>query len=222
MLALTKTSSPRVVRPGQAISYTLQVTNSGEAEALAVRLCDTPPSGVTVTSAPGFHRSGGSICTTIPTLQPSASRTFHLTAKANPGTRGTVVNHATASARNAATVKSNARNVVIKAPSPPTPRPPSRPAPTCPAVSIRGSLEASGHPQTITIIALHNGNPARATLLLSGPGINRVVRLGSRGTATVTLSPRSPGTLTVSPRGIPGCAATTISIASVSPAAVTG
>jgi uncharacterized repeat protein (TIGR01451 family) len=133
-LALIKTSSPRVVHPGQAISYTLHVTNPGEAEALDVRVCDTPPLGVTITSAPGFHRLGSSICTTIPSLLPlTGSRTFHLTATANPGTRGTVVNHATASARNAATVRASAPNVV---PAPPPPgsyaRPPAHEPPTKP------------------------------------------------------------------------------------------
>ena len=99
---------------------------------------------------------------------------------------------------------------------------PSRP--TCPTVSIKGNLEASGRPQTITIIAVHNGTPAPAgtKLLVSGPGFTRIVRLGPGGTVTVTLSPRSKGTLMVTPGGIPGCAATTINIASVSPAAVTG
>jgi uncharacterized repeat protein (TIGR01451 family) len=141
MLALTKTSSPRVVRPGQAVSYTLQVTNSGEAQAVAVRVCDTPPAGMTVTSAPGFHRSGGSICTTIPTLQPSASRTFHLTARVDLGTRGRVVNHAAASAKNAAAVRASAANVVLALPPPPRPRPhppghkPKPPAKKPPAVT---------------------------------------------------------------------------------------
>jgi uncharacterized repeat protein (TIGR01451 family) len=136
MLALTKTSSPRVVQTGQAISYTLQVTNAGEAEALDVRVCDTPPSGVSVTSAPGFQRSGGSICTTISSLLPLASRTFHLTAKANPGTHGTITNHATASARNAATVRASAPNVVPAPPPsngthahPPAHQPPTKPPP---------------------------------------------------------------------------------------------
>jgi uncharacterized repeat protein (TIGR01451 family) len=144
-LALIKTSSPRVVHPRQVISDTLHVANPGEAEALDVRVCDTPPSGVTVTSAPGFHRSGSSICTTIPSLLPlTGSRTFHLTAKANPGTRGTVVNHATASARNAATVRASAPNVVPAPPPgsyarPPVHKPPTKPPTAQPPPQVVGA-----------------------------------------------------------------------------------
>jgi uncharacterized repeat protein (TIGR01451 family) len=112
-LTLTKTSSPRVVRPGQTISYTLHVANPGKIVALGVRVCDLPPSGVTVTSAPGFRPIGGAICTTISELNPLASQTFRITAKVNPGTRGTVINHATAAARNAPTVHASAPNDVL-------------------------------------------------------------------------------------------------------------
>jgi hypothetical protein len=101
--------------------------------------------------------------------------------------------------------------------------PPRRPALACPAVSVKGSLRASGRPQTITISAAHNGNPAAGTRLhLGGAGVSRIVRLGPGGTATVTLSPTRPGTLTLSVPGVRGCAATTITIAAVSPAQVTG
>jgi uncharacterized repeat protein (TIGR01451 family) len=112
------------------------------------------------------------------------------------------------------------------APKPPAPKPPapSQPTVTCQTVSIKGSLEASGRPQTITIAASHNGTPAAAgtRLRLRGPGISRALELGARGTATVTLSPRSPGTLTISQPGAGTCAATTINIVGVSAGNFTG
>src|SRR5262249_55507999 len=121
MLTLAKTSSPRVVKSGQTISYTLRVANAGEATALRVQVCDTPPSGVVVPSAPGFHRSDGSICTTIPHLLIGADRTFQLKAAARPGVLGRLVNHATASATNAPAVHSSAHNLVVKPPRAPQP-----------------------------------------------------------------------------------------------------
>lgn len=116
VLRVVKSSSPRVVQSGQTISYTLRVTNVGEAEALRVRVCDTPPRGVSVISAPGFSRSGASICTTISRLPISASRTFRITAAAGSGTRGRIVNQATAAARNARPVHSTAPVTVVRPP----------------------------------------------------------------------------------------------------------
>ena len=118
-IALHKTSFPKVVRSGHTISYTLRVSNVGEAAALHVRVCDSPPSGVTVTSAPRFHRSGKSICTTISRLNVAAHKVFHLRARANSSTRGKVTNHATATARNAKSVRSRAPTLVVGPPPQP-------------------------------------------------------------------------------------------------------
>jgi uncharacterized repeat protein (TIGR01451 family) len=104
-LALHKSATPHVVRAGQTISYTVRLFNVGDASALHVRLCDRPPSGVTITSAPGLKRVGGLICTTLPRLNTLAHGTFHLTARAKLGTRGIVVNRAIAKARNTRLVR---------------------------------------------------------------------------------------------------------------------
>ena len=68
LLKLSKTGSPANASLGATITYALRVSNIGEALAMKVRVCDTPPSGLTVVSAPGFKRSGSSVCTTISKL----------------------------------------------------------------------------------------------------------------------------------------------------------
>lgn len=117
-LALHKRSFPHVVRAGATIDYTIRLGNVGDASALRVRLCDRPPRGVIVTSAPRFHRVGRLICTAIPVLRTLGHRTFHLTARARLGTRRIVVNRAVATARNARLVRARARTIVIR-PAPP-------------------------------------------------------------------------------------------------------
>jgi uncharacterized repeat protein (TIGR01451 family) len=64
MLKLTKKGSPASASLGGTITYALRVSNVGEALATKVRVCDTPAPGLTVTSAPGFKRSGNSVCAT--------------------------------------------------------------------------------------------------------------------------------------------------------------
>jgi uncharacterized repeat protein (TIGR01451 family) len=116
LLALRKIAAPASVPPGGTIVYTLRLRNNGDASALHVRLCDRLPSGVTITSAAHFVRSGSSVCTTISPLVGGTRRTFHLIAQAGPGTQGRVVNHATATASNASTVRSTASTLVVGPP----------------------------------------------------------------------------------------------------------
>jgi uncharacterized repeat protein (TIGR01451 family) len=118
-IALHKTATPRVARAGQTIAYALRLSNIGDAAALHVRVCDTPPAGLTVISAPGFHRSGRAICTTMSRLNTQRHRTFRLRARVHSRTRGRTVNHATATARNAPRARSKAATVVVAPPPPP-------------------------------------------------------------------------------------------------------
>jgi uncharacterized repeat protein (TIGR01451 family) len=111
------TSPPRLVHGGETSSYTLRLSNIGEAAALRVRVCDTPAAGVTITSAPGLTRSGHSSCITISTLHIGAHATYHLTAEVSSGTRGKAINRATAEAANAPSVRSQAPSTVIASPT---------------------------------------------------------------------------------------------------------
>ena len=116
LLKLVKTGSPSTASLGGTITYALRVSNIGEALAMKVRVCDTPPAGLTVTSAPGFKRSGKSFCTTISKLAIGKSKTLHVTARVTTGSAGRLVNHATVSSRNAPSRRTRAATIIAPAP----------------------------------------------------------------------------------------------------------
>jgi uncharacterized repeat protein (TIGR01451 family) len=122
-LALRKVATPRSVPVGGKVFYTLRVANIGEASALGVRVCDTPPAGVTIVSAPGFHHSGRSVCTTLPNLAVLAAKVFRLTARVASGPSGNRTNHATVTASDAPTAHASATTRVTPAPPPLAPPP---------------------------------------------------------------------------------------------------
>ena len=118
LLKLRKTGSPANATLGGTITYALRVSNIGEALAMKVRVCDTPPSGLTVISAPGFRRSGRSLCTTISKLAIGKSRTLHVTARVATSSAGRLVNHATVNSRNAPSRRTRAVTIIHAAPPP--------------------------------------------------------------------------------------------------------
>lgn len=97
-LLLSKTAR-RSVNAGQNRTYRLRVTNPTSLALSNVRVCDQLPRGlVYVSAAPEPRLTGGRYCWTIARLGAKRSQSVHLTAKALAGARGTLVNHATASA----------------------------------------------------------------------------------------------------------------------------
>ncbi|MGZ4343286.1 MAG: hypothetical protein ACXVHX_15470 [Solirubrobacteraceae bacterium] len=118
LLKLSKTGSPANASLGGTITYALRVSNIGEALAMKLRVCDTLPSGLAVTSAPGFRRSGRSVCTTISKLAIGKSRTLHVTARVTTTTAGRLVNRATVNGANAPSRRTRA-TTIIHAPPPP-------------------------------------------------------------------------------------------------------
>ena len=117
LLKLTKTGSPVSASLGGTITYTMRVSNVGEALAMKVRVCDTPPAGLTVTSAPGFKRSGNSFCTTIAKLAIGRRKTLHVTARVTTTSTGRFINHATVNSRNAPTRRARSITIIHAAPS---------------------------------------------------------------------------------------------------------
>jgi uncharacterized repeat protein (TIGR01451 family)/fimbrial isopeptide formation D2 family protein len=116
LLKLSKTGSPASASLGGTITYTLRVSNIGEALAMKVRVCDTPPAGLTVTSAPGFKRSGNSFCTTISKLAIGKSKTLHVTARVATRNAGRLVNQATVNSRNAPSRRTRATTIIAPPP----------------------------------------------------------------------------------------------------------
>jgi len=92
------------------------VSNIGEALAMKVRVCDTPPAGLTVTSAPGFKRSGNSFCTTISKLAIGKSKTLRVTARVATRNAGRLVNQATVNSRNAPSRRTRATTIIAPPP----------------------------------------------------------------------------------------------------------
>lgn len=121
-LRLRKVATPRSVPVGGKVFYALRVANIGEASALGIRVCDTPPAGVTIVSAPGFHRSGRSVCTTLSNLAVLAAKVFRLTGRVASGPPGNRINHATVTASDAPAAHASATTRVT--PAPPSPPPP--------------------------------------------------------------------------------------------------
>ena len=118
-LALRKVATPRTVPVGGEVFYTLRVANIAEASGLRVRVCDSPPAGVTITSARGFHRTGRSVCITLSNLGVLAAKVFRLTARVTSGPPGHRANHATVTASNAPAAHASATTRVTPAPAPP-------------------------------------------------------------------------------------------------------
>ncbi|HMZ22283.1 MAG TPA: BACON domain-containing carbohydrate-binding protein, partial [Blastocatellia bacterium] len=102
-LALTQTITPVQARPGDDVSFTLNVTNRGQDAAFAVTVTDALPSQVTLTSC---EATGGGVCggagnnrtVTFASLAAGASATITLRAKVNVGVSGVVRNTASAGA----------------------------------------------------------------------------------------------------------------------------
>ena len=100
-LAISKTSTPAAsMTPGQAMSYTLAVTNNGPGSASSVTVTDPLPAGVTFVSASGTGwtcgQAAGTVTCTIPTLAVGAANPITIAATA-PSVPGTITNTATVS-----------------------------------------------------------------------------------------------------------------------------
>jgi uncharacterized repeat protein (TIGR01451 family) len=117
-LAIHKSGSPKTVPLGGTITYTLRLSNTGEASALKVRVCDQPPAGLTVTSAPGFTRTSRGLCRTISKLRVGATKKFHITARVTSAPGGHTVNRATLNASNAPPRRVRT-STLVTAPPPP-------------------------------------------------------------------------------------------------------
>jgi uncharacterized repeat protein (TIGR01451 family) len=100
-LALTKKGKPSSVRAGDAIRYTLVVTNVGKATAHGVKVCDTLPEGLTVTSTGSGKLAGAQVCWTVGVLAKGKHRQFTLLVKVDLTQRKRVVNKAVATANDA-------------------------------------------------------------------------------------------------------------------------
>jgi large repetitive protein len=108
LLKLAKHGKPAQARRGDTITFRLRVTNTGEASAKNVHVCDTPLPGLRLVSARGFRREGSRACTTIPTLGVGKHVTLTLTGRITVMASSFVFNRASAQAKNAGLVRASA------------------------------------------------------------------------------------------------------------------
>ena len=89
------------MRAGELVRYTLVVRNIGKASAHGVRVCDTLPEGVTVTSTGSGKLSGGVVCWSLGTLAKGRRKQLALIVKVDVTQRASIVNKAVVTASDA-------------------------------------------------------------------------------------------------------------------------
>jgi len=98
-LAITKAGSSATVIAGDALTYTLRITNSGALTATGVVVTDTLPTGVHFRSAsPDCSNSDRTVTCTLNTLPASDTATLSLVVDVDPATTGSLVNTAVVTA----------------------------------------------------------------------------------------------------------------------------
>ncbi len=119
VLQLRKSATPGVVRAGGLVTFHIAVTNPLSRALHRVSVCDTLPEQlVYVRSTPSAHAGAGVYCWHVAKLSRHATSRVTLLAEAPPGSHGTLVNHATATAPGIATADAKARVRVIGGASP--------------------------------------------------------------------------------------------------------
>jgi len=113
-LSLTKTASVKVALAGHNVRYTITVGNSSTTTADDVKVCDDlPASTLYVGASRTASFKGADACFSIGNLAAGAKAVTTLTLRLAKTARGHILNHATATADNAATVKAQA-SVIVK------------------------------------------------------------------------------------------------------------
>jgi uncharacterized repeat protein (TIGR01451 family) len=120
--ALTVSKKPKraSAEQGATVAYELAVSNSGEAKAEEVELCDVPGSGLTVAEATGAAVRDGDACWRLGDLAVGAQAKKTVKVKVGASASGTLVNTAVASADNAAAVTDEAE-IDVETDTPGTP-----------------------------------------------------------------------------------------------------
>jgi len=90
-LAVTKTVSDPAPNPGDAVSYTVTVTNNGPDAATAVTLGDNLPTGVTLVGSSASQGSYLGSTWTVGSLTSGASATLTINVTADTGTAGSTI-----------------------------------------------------------------------------------------------------------------------------------
>lgn len=202
-LSITKTANQTQLDPGGNVRYTINIVNTGTADATSVQFVDAIPNGLTAfawtcsatgdTSCP--QSSGtGPISQTISFLPIATSLNYTVDATVSPTASGTISNRAQLIASNIACMPSSCQAVsalpvgqaamlsVSKTASP-----------------ASGTPVAPGQPIAWTVLASNSGGPTRAELVLTDSLPSSVAAISVQpdsGVACNTLAPAPGSTLT--------------------------
>lgn len=217
-LQVTITDNPDPVSPGQALSYTITITNTGTNPAQGIVLTDTLSSGVAFLSVLGPSGSsstqlGNTITTSLGTLAPGASTT--VTVQVMPLVAGAIVNTATAVSSSGDTNPTNNTAVATTASNPS-----ANPVDLVVTVTDNADPVVVGQSVTYTITVTNGGSTAANAVTLTGvlpTGMTFVSATGpggasnnqSNGSVTYnlgTLAANASATITVT--GVPTQAGT--------------
>jgi uncharacterized repeat protein (TIGR01451 family) len=113
-LFVQKTANTSFARPSSVIGYTITVWNKGDGAARAVKICDEPPSGLTILRSEPAAAGKGSTCWNLRNLAALGKRVFRVTAQVASSAGGMERNVATVSAANVKGVRSDSAGVRVK------------------------------------------------------------------------------------------------------------